>query len=303
MGKLLKLALLLPIVWGGILGGELTAQELDCEVIINSESVQTQERKIFETMQQAIGQFMNTTQWTDDQFQEHEKIKCTLLITLGNNSTIQNYTANVQVQSMRPVYGTDYESPVCMFFDEKWQFQYNESDPLIFTENSYSTELTSLLAYYAYVIIGMDYDTFSPKGGDKYYNKALNILTNAQQSGGAGWSIIGDKRNRGWIVENLLNPQFEPFRVALYDYHRQAMDGFEKDANNSREVVFACLEKVQEVYEVQPQNINTLAFFDAKGAELLNIFSRGEVEVRQNAVNLLTQLNPRDANRYKKLLK
>jgi len=165
------------------------AQELNCNVIINAEQVQTQERQIFDQMQAAITNFMNTTQWTEDEFAEEEKIECNLLLTLGEESTITNFSAVAQVQSTRPVYGTDYNSPILNFSDNKWVFTYNPSDPLYFQENTFTTQLTSLLAYYAYIIIGLDYDSFSPKGGAPYYERALNILNNSQDTG-PGWGAV-----------------------------------------------------------------------------------------------------------------
>ncbi|MDW7693610.1 DUF4835 family protein [Flammeovirgaceae bacterium SG7u.111] len=282
----------------------LLAQELNCNVIINDKRVQTQERQIFADMQSAISQFMNTTKWTNDNVSEEERIKCNILITLGKNSTVNRFVADVQIQSLRPVYGTDYETPLLNFFDSKWQFEYNVSQPLIFAENTFTTELTSLLAFYAYVIIGMDYDTFEKGGGTPYYERALNIVSNSeQQGGGPGWTSRGDVRDRYWLSENLNSPLFQDFRDALYIYHRLGMDSFLEDQDESRSQIYASLEKINAVKTVSPSSVMLNAFFDAKAAELVNVFSKGNMELRQKAVDLLNRLDPPSSGDYKKALK
>jgi hypothetical protein len=280
------------------------AQELRCNVQINSDQVQTQEKQIFEDMQQAIQRFMNTTKWTDEEFEEHEKIKCDVLITLDKGNSITNFSARVQIKSMRPIYGTSYETPVLTFFDNNWNFAYTVGQPLIFSENTYSTELTSLLAFYAYAIIALDFDTFSSKGGSPYYERMLNIVNNSQGNGGRGWaSIGGDTRDRYWLSENLNSPQFEPFRLGLYTYHRKAMDYMADNADLAREQVLQVLLQVKAVRDVQPTAVTINAFFDAKAQELAQLFSQGDEAVRQEAVALLLELDPTNSTLYRKALK
>ncbi len=299
MKKLLYISLFLlhSTIW------ELSAQELNCNVIINSERVQTQERQIFESMQTAIENFMNNTRWTDQEFEEHERIQCNLLINLRSESTITQFAADTQIQSVRPVYGTDYETPIFNFNDSKWIFPYNASDPLIFQENAFTTPLTSLLAYYAYIIIALDYDSFSPKGGNPYLERALNILNNTQDQGGPGWNAFGDTRDRYWIIENLNSPQFEPFRQAFYRYHLDALDVFEKDPEQARTIILEVLEEIAKVNEAKPLSVMINNFFDAKGEELRNIFSRGDMALRTEAVEIMTELDPIQSSEYRKILK
>ncbi|MBT28971.1 MAG: DUF4835 domain-containing protein [Thalassobius sp.] len=282
----------------------VSAQELQCNVEINSERVQTQQTQIFEDMQNAITEFMNTTKWTDDEYEENEKIKCNLLIILGSNSTVNTFEANVQIQSSRPVFGTDYETPLINFLDNKWGFAYTVSQPLIFAENTYNSELTSLLAFYAYIIIGLDYDSFEKQGGTPYFNIARNIASLAeQQGGGTGWTSLSDTRDRYWVSENLNNAQFVDFRDAIYDYHRLGLDVFNEDPDGSREVIMGSLEKVAKVREVSPTSIMVNTFFDTKDSELVNIFSRGDMQLREQAIELLTKIDPTNSNDYKKALK
>lgn len=271
---------------------------------INSDRVQTQEKQVFDDMQKAIQQFMNTTKWTETEFEEHEKIKCDVLITMDEGNSITNFGATVQIKSLRPVYGTEYESPILTFFDNKWGFTYTLGQPLIFSENTYSTELTSLLAFYAYIVIGLDFDTFSPQGGDPYFERALNIVNNSQTNGGRGWtSIGGDTRDRYWLSENLNSPQFEDFRAGLYEYHRLAMDVFAKDNDLARKQILEVLTKMKGVRDLQPTSVTINAFFDAKAQELANIYSRGDEEVRAQAVEILLLLDPTNSNLYRKAVK
>jgi len=280
------------------------AQELNCNVIVNAERVQSQEQQIFTEMESAISQFMNTQKWTDDEFKEEERIKCNILITLGKRSSLTNFVADVQIQSLRPVYGTDYETPVLNFFDSKWQFEYNISQPLIFSENTFTTELTSLLAFYAYIMIGMDYDTFEPNGGTRFYERALNIASNSQQQGGGpGWTSTGDVRDRYWLSENLNSPLFQDFRQSLYIYHRKGMDVFAEKPTEARQEIVKSIEKINAVREVSPTAVTLNSFFNAKSAELVNIFSKGDLALREKAIDMLSSLDPTNSNNYRKAIR
>jgi len=279
-------------------------QELECTIILNSDRVQTQERQILTQLKNAIEQFMKTTRWTNESFEEHEKIKCTIFINLDPSSVVSEgkYAATVQIQSLRPIYGTDYESPILNFFDKNFDFEYVPAQPLIFTENVYTTNLTATLAFYAYTILALDYDSFANYGGNPFYERILNITNNSQQAGATGWSA-GDTRNRYWISENLNNPQFLPFREALYIYHRLVMDDFLNDSDKKRERVVEVLEKIKQVRDLRPTAVMLNAFFDAKSNELINIFSQAQDPIREKAVKLLSELDPTNAGNYRKLVR
>ncbi len=280
-----------------------TAQELNCTILIDDKQVQTQEKQVIEDLKESISRFMNTTQWTEDIFNEEERIQCNILITLGRSTTITQYQAQVQVQSLRPVYGSNYETSVLTFFDEKWNFEYSISQPLIFSENTFSTELTSLLAYYAYTIIAMDYNTFSKEGSEIYYKKMLNILNNAQESDNPGWNAFGDTRDRYWIATHLNDPRFASFKEALYLYHRQGIDLMEKSPKQARENILEALKKIRKAQEQVQISVLINAFFDAKRAELINVFLRARPALRQEALAILSQLDPTQAGKYRKLAK
>jgi len=287
---MIKRVLFLCLMLGAFTSG--WAQELNCTVTINSTQISTSDRGIFRDMKTGIEQFMNTRKWTNDSYKNYEKIACSMLITITKMPAIGNFQATVQVQAARPVYGTNYSSLIFNFADRDWEFEYIESLPLEYNDNTYTTNLTSMLALYAYMIIGVDSDTFSELGGTTYFQRALTVVNNAQSSNRAGWQAIGSNRSRYWIVENYNNPQSSDFRKALYSYHRLALDNFEKDPDKSREVILKGLRDVKKMRDINPASILVISFFDAKGKELSNIFSSGNIQIRREVYDIVTAIDP-----------
>ena len=279
------------------------AQELDFTVSINADVVQTTERAIFDEMRSAFQRFFNDTQWGDDRFRTDEKIKANLVLTIQDQPSIGRFTANAQIQLIRPVYGSSYETVLLNFADRDWEFQFTQSQPLQFNENNFSSNLTSLLAFYAYVTIGIDYDSFSPLGGTQFYDKALLIVNNAQNSGSTGWGQFQNRRNRYWLIENLkINSQYEPVRRALYKYHLQALDKFQQNPDESRSIILESLKEIQSVNRILPNSILIIAFLDAKNDEIINLFSKGKMDVRRNVYNELLKLDPTRRSKYQKIV-
>lgn len=279
------------------------AQELDFTVSINADVVQTTERAIFDEMRSAFQRFFNDTQWGDDRFRTDEKIKGNLVLTIQDQPSIGRFTANAQIQLIRPVYGSSYETVLLNFADRDWEFQFTQSQPLQFNENNFSSNLTSLLAFYAYVTIGIDYDSFSPLGGTPFYDKALLIVNNAQNSGSTGWGQFQNRRNRYWLIENLkINSQYEPVRRALYKYHLQALDKFQQTPDESRSIILESLKEIQSVNRILPNSILIIAFLDAKNDEIINLFSKGKMDVRRNVYNELLKLDPTRRSKYQKIV-
>lgn len=278
------------------------AQELNCLVKINADQVETTERRVFKDMETAFRQFMNDRKWTDDTYEQDERINCVLNITIDQMPSIGNFRATVQIQSARPVFNTNYETILLNFADRDWQFEYVESQPLDFNDNIFLSNLTSMLAYYAYIILGMDYDSFSELGGTDYYQKALDIVTNAQQSNRPGWEQIGSNRNRYWLVENFTNTQMEEVRRGLYTYHRLALDTFSDEPEGSRKEVLKVLQSVQKVRQNNPNSILVISFMDAKSDELINIFSEGNIQVRRQAYDILALLDPSKREDFKAII-
>ncbi len=280
----------------------VNAQELNCSVTINASRIQTSDRGIFKDMENAIEQFMNTRKWTNDTYKNHEKINCNFLITITKMPAIGNFTASVQVQSARPVYNTNYPSLLLNFADRDWEFDYIESMPLEYNDNTFTSNLTSMLAVYAYIIIGLDYDSFSELGGTSYFQRALAVVNNAQQSNRPGWQSLGSNRSRYWMVENLNNPQMTDLRKTLYSYHRLGMDTFDQDPEKSRTTILKGLKDIKKIRDVNPNSIHFISFFDAKGKELANIFSDGNIQVRREAYDIITAIDPSNRSSYEKIL-
>ncbi|SDJ74941.1 protein of unknown function [Catalinimonas alkaloidigena] len=282
------------------------AQELNCNVVIVDDAVQNVDRSIFPQMQTSIANFMNTRRWTGDSYSVEERINCNLVITLDNergNLPQGQYNARVQIQSSRPVYGTNYQTLVFNYLDQSWKFEYTQNQPMDFNENSYSSQLTSLLAFYANIILGYDYDTFSKMGGRNFFLKAQQIATNASQSGGTGWKAFDGTNERYWLTENMLNPQVEPFREGLYNYYRLGLDNFQKDADQARAQALDMLTKIQTVRKQKPICLVANLFFDTKRDELISMFTKGAPQEKQQAYNLLAELDPTKTDQYEELVK
>lgn len=302
MHKLLALLCLILFPLAGF------AQELTFNVIINAEQVQTQERQIFDKLQNALTQFLNTTKWSEQEFENQERIKANLLITLNNNTNIARgyYEGIGQLQYSRPVYGSSYESPVLTFFDNELAFNYVQDQPLIFTENVTRDNLTLTLAYYSLIILGLDQDTFSDKVENSYYERALNIANMALTIGGSqgkGWKPTGDKRNRYFLIENLNSPQFKGLREGLFAYHLEGLDQIVEDPDNARDKALLFLQKMSEIMDVQPISVVLNGIMDAKGDEFFQLFSQAPPPVRQEAATLLMKLDPTKSETYQGLTK
>jgi hypothetical protein len=280
----------------------LHAQELKCSVTVNATQIQTSDRGIFKELKNAIEQFMNTRKWTNDAYKPHEKINCNLLITISKMPSVGNFTASVQVQSARPVYNSSYSSLLFNFADRDWEFEYIESMQLDYNDNGFTNNLTQMLAVYAYLIIGVDYDSFSELGGTPYFQRALNVVNNAQQTSYPGWQMQGSNRNRYWLVENLNNSQMTDLRKAIYSYHRLALDTFDKDPDKSRETILKGLKDIKKIRDINPNAILVISFLDAKGKELANIFSDGNIQTRREAYDIITAIDPSNRSSYDKII-
>jgi hypothetical protein len=293
-GYLIFLLLMMPTF--------LFGQELNCNVSVNAEQVQTSDRRIFEDMETALEQFLNNTQWSSDVFEPSEKIGCNIIITLQNTPTLGYFSGTTQIQSARPVYNSNYESILLNYADRDWQFEYIESQPLNFNENIFTSNLTSLLAFYANIILGMDYDSFGELAGNPYFQKALNIANTAQTSNRPGWDALGSTRNRYWLIENLTNQQMQSLRTGMYKYHRLALDIYMQDGDNARETILGVLRDVQEIKRQYPNSIFVISFLDAKRDELINIYSEGNLNLRRQAFEILANLDPANRGQYQQML-
>ena len=258
--KRFKSFLLLPFILTILAQSSGSAQELRCNVQILSNQIQGTNKQIYKTLQQDIYEFMNNRIWTNQKFENNERIECKILINLDKH-TGDEFSGSMTVSSRRPVYNSSYNTTMFQYKDNDIQFRYLENQPLEFDINSFKSNLTSILAYYAYIIIGLDFDSFSPMGGTPYYNKAQQIVSNAQNARGKGWKAFESRRNRYWLVENILNNEYGPVREFLYQYHRKGLDQMHDDQAQARPAAFAravgvhaieALENTVEVILVDP---------------------------------------------------
>ncbi len=295
----------LPLLFLTSLSFFAEAQELNCRVIINAQQIQTQERRIFDDMETAFTQFVNDRKWTDDDFKLEERINCNIILTLDPNATepgVGRFGASVQILASRPVYGTDYQTVIFNFADRDWLFEYELSQPLQFNVQSFSNNITSLLAYYVYTIIGIDYDTFSELGGTRYYQTANQIVSNAQSSNYIGWTQFNSVRNRYWLNENLINTSFEPLRKALYNYHIEGLDIFAEKPDEARTNVLKGLTQIQTTNRARPRSILTISFLDAKSEEITQIFKQANPTEKKQAYDILRNIDPARTEVFKKIL-
>lgn len=282
-----------------------SAQELNCNVVVNvGPQVETTERRVFKDMETAFYQFLNNRRWTDDVYSNDEKINANLIITIESRPAVGNFTASVQIQSSRPIYNSNYESLLFNFADRDWQFEYTESQPLEFNDNSFTSNITSMLAFYAYIMVGLDYDSFEKLGGSSFFEKAQLTVSNTQQANRPGWSQFeGNFRNRFWLAENLNSQQLIPAREAIYDYHRMALDKFSEDPEGARTIVLKALKDLQQAHRRKPNSILIISFFDAKNDEIASMFSQGNVQVRREAYEIAKELDPSNTSKYEAIIR
>jgi hypothetical protein len=286
----------------GVLG-MAHAQELNCKVTINSSNAGLADKSVFTQMQQQMQDFMNLRRRTYDQFQQDEKITCNIAITIkGAEGT--SYQATAQVQSFRPVYGTSLESVMLNYVDPDFNFDYSPGQPMEFNEQSpsYTDNLTSLLSYYGFMILGIDYDSFKKLGGKTFFLLAQQVAQNAQSSPYKGWKPFEGTNNRNWLIENYMNQQLIPFREGCYNYYRLGLDKFEQDPDGARTQVLDLLTKMKGVLQVKPLCIAINTFLDSKSVEIVNLMSKAQLPDRQQAYNVLIQIDPTKTDRYQKLL-
>ncbi|MCF8258130.1 MAG: DUF4835 family protein [Flavobacteriales bacterium] len=296
----MRILFLLMLMAAGTVG---RAQELNCTVSVISPQLQNVEKRILETMQNDIREFLNSTRWTNDNFKMEERIECSILITFSERIGNDRYRGTIQVQASRPSFNASYNSTMFNIMDQDFTVVYLESQQLQFQENQHISNLTSVLAYYANLIIGMDYDSFAEKGGEPYFQKCLQIVNNAQNESERGWKAFEGTKNRYWIVENLLNARFEDFRRVVYRYHRLGLDVMSNDLEGGRRTVFEALPDLKRIRQDQPNSFLLQVFFTSKADELVNIFSEGMPDQKARASQLLMEMDPSNSTKYQKIVK
>lgn len=286
------------------------AQELQSQFSIISNKVGSQiDKKIFQTLQNAVNNFLNNRKWTNDNFQPQEKIKCNFLLTIDEYKGNNLFKSTLTIQAARPVYNTAYESPIINFQDADVQFKYVEFQPVEFNENRIqgndplAANLTAVLAYYVNLILGFDYDSFSPRGGDPYFQKAQNIVNNAPESGSdiSGWKAFDGLRNRYKLIEGLTDSRFNLVHDAIYSYYRNGLDKFYDNDADGRQGILNALNYLNTINSENPGSMIIQFFFQGKSNELIKIFSKASPDVKSRARDFLIKLDLTNANAYKEL--
>lgn len=290
-------------IMGMILAFSAGAQELKCRVEINSDQIQGTNKQVFSTLKDAIMEFLNNRKWTNAQFAVNERIECTLIITIKDVPETDRYSAEIQVQSRRPVYNSSYSTTLFNFKDSKFEFTYQEFEPLNFTDQTFDSNLTAVLAFYAYMIIGIDFDSFSPEGGEPYFTMAENIVNLAQSSMETGWKAFEDDRNRHALVTAFTEPRTAAFHQLWYDYHRKGLDEMALSTDKGRSKITASIESLKEIRESSPTTILLPLFKDSKLDEVINVYSKAPMQEKEEIYKILIRLYPTDGSRLEEIRK
>lgn len=273
------------------------AQQLNCTVQINTDKVQTTNNQLFKNLQIAINDFMNKTDFTGEVLKQHEKVNCSMLIIIDGFDN-NNFTGTIQVQSTRPVFNSTYSSPVFNFNDKDFTFRYTEFENLIFNPATFESNLVSVLSFYSYIMIGLDADTYKLNGGREWLDLALQVQTTAQQGGYRGWSQNDGNQNRFFLINDLLSTTFQPYRDALYAYHRNGLDTMTEDVKVAKENVVNAVDKLSVIYSARPNAFLTRIFFDAKADEIVSILSGGPNMDIRNFVDKLNRISPVNSSKW-----
>ncbi|MFV8361371.1 DUF4835 family protein [Flavobacterium sp. LS1P3] len=276
--------------------GLTQAQQLNCTVTVDSQKLSVTNQQVFKTLQTSISEFINKTDWTGQTVKQNEKINCSMYITVSSNNSDQ-FTATIQVQSSRPIFNSSYSSPVLNYNDKDFNFRYIEFENLIFSPTTFDSNLVSVLAFYSYMILGMDADTFVSESGNSYFEIAQNISNVAQQGGSKGWSQADGNQNRYFLINDILSPAFKQIRQTMLDYH-VGLDVMNQDLKASKEKVKGSLIDLAKLNTSRPNAFLTRVFFDAKSDEIVSIFSGGPSITISDLVDNLNKISPLNSSKW-----
>ena len=291
---------ILCVLFACVLSFQVTSQELNAQVIVNSDLVNQTNQQIFKTLERALKEFINTQVWTEKAFLNQEKINCSFVFNLSAYSNDQ-FEATLQVQSERPVYQTSYDSPVLNFLDKDITFSYQEFQPLFFNESSFESNLISLISFYAYVIIGLDADTFLQNGGNRYFEKARQVVNLAQSSVRKGWKPGDGLRNRFWLIDSLRSNTFKEYRQTMYNYHRSGLDQMTNDPIAGKKALMLSIQDLEPLFQRRPNAFLLQLFFDAKVEEIVNLFKEGPKIDFKKTEDVLKKIAPFFGSRWKQI--
>jgi len=281
---------------------KLSAQELNCRIQVVSSQIQGTNKQVFTAMQKAIYEFMNNTKWTNHVYGENERIECNILINLTTQISADEFSGTMSIQASRPVYNTNYNSALLNFQDNNVQFKFVEQEVLEYNTTTHTSNLSALLSFYANTILGLDYDSYSLEGGTEFFEHAEAIVNNAQNAPERGWKAYEDRKNRYWLIENILNDTYSPIRQFYYNYHRLGLDVMSEKTTDGRAVIAESLKYLQEVHRKKPSSFIMQVLFDAKADEIVNIFSEAFPEEKRRVYTILKEVSPANTAKFDKLL-
>ena len=277
--------------------GIAQAQQLNCTVNVNADQVTITNKQIFNTLQKSLTDFINKTDWTGVSYKQEEKINCSMYITVSAYDSNQ-FTATIQVQSSRPIYGSTYSSPILNFNDKDFSFKYNEFENLNFNPTNFESNLVSVIAFYSYIVIGMDADTFSKQGGSKYLETAQDVANVAISGGYKGWGQADGTQNRYFLINDMLSNAFSSFREALYEYQFEGLDIMHSDLKSAKLKIKDAISTLGKINETRPNAFITRIFFDAKSDEIVSIFSAGPSIDSKDLIGKLNTISPINSSKW-----
>ncbi len=281
----------------------LFSQEINGSVQVSARQIEGTDREAFKELQQALYEFVNNRIWTDFNYKLEERIECTILLTLSERVSSDQYKGKLNLVLRRPVYKTNYNTTMFNYVDKDVQFTYSDGEPLIFAENSYTSNLTSMIAYYIYVFLGIDADSYAKLGGNIYFEKAQTIVQDAQSSSDPGWKSFENMKNRYWLTENLLNPQYRSIRESIYEYHRKGLDMMYDNVEGGRNNIAESLKLLQQANRAKPGSFLLRLYLDSKRDEIIKVFGEGGPKIKTEVVNIMKEIDPANGSKYSAILK
>ncbi len=278
------------------------AQELNCQISVTTRQVEGTDRQVYNTMQTALYEFMNNKRWTNFQLKTEERIECTMLIQVADRISTDEFKGTMNLVLRRPIYKSSYNSVMLNYVDRDMQFNYVEFEPLDFQDNAITSNLTAVIAFYSYIFIGLDFDSFTLFGGTPFFEKAQSIVNMAQNTTQKGWKSFESQKNRYWLAENLNNSAFNNLREFMYQYHRQGLDLMAEDIERGRSNVIESFELLRRAYRDRPGSFLFQLVIDAKRDEFINILSGAPDTEKVKAVNLLKEIDPANSSKYQVVL-
>ena len=280
----------------------VAAQEMKCDIRINSSQVAGTDKTVFQNLQTALYEFINNTKWTNINFKTAEKIECSIAITIKERTDSNTFSGELNMALRRPCYKASYTTPMLNYVDQKFTFEYTDGQPLDFSLSTHMSDLTSTIAFYVYMFLGLDFDSFSQNGGSPFFEAAQQIVNNAQSSSQQGWKAFDGNNNRYWMVENMTNNSYAPLHQFFYEYHRLGLDVMSEKPDEGRAAILRSLGYLQAVHASYPTCFFLQLIVEAKRDEIVNVFSQSSQQEKTQATNIMKEIDPAQSSIYDAIL-